>query len=121
MFNEDIKKMESGFTVEETDLKAEIRNMYDRKASNMYLGCTGAYCDLCTDLKLGCVERVVSHEFFTINCELQSMIGIFDELEEEGKNVRRKDDYAVRQGQIDRPAPESKEALLTMQVLHGLL
>ena len=108
MWNEDIKMMESGFVVGETKLKTELHNMYDRKASDMYLGCTGAYCDLCTHSKLECVERVVSHDFFTINRELETMIGIFDSLEEDGKIVRRKGDYVERQGQIDRPIPEMK-------------
>ena len=49
------------------------------------------------------------------------MVAIFDELQEDGKIIRRKGDYQVRQGQINKPIPESEGALLTMQVLHGLL
>ena len=47
------------------------------------------------------------------------MVAIFDELQEDGKIIRRKGDYQVRQEQ-NKPIPESEGALLTMQVLHGL-
>ena len=54
--NNDIMIMENGFMVGETKLKSELHNMYDRKASDMHLGCIGAYCDLCT--QVGMCERV---------------------------------------------------------------
>ena len=41
------------------------------------------------------------------------MVAIFDELQEDGKIIRRKDDYQVRQGQINKPIPESEGAFLT--------
>ena len=39
--------------------------MYDRKASDSFMGLTGAYCDLCTYSKSECVNRVVTRDFFS--------------------------------------------------------
>ena len=49
------------------------------------------------------------------------MNNIFESLSEDGTIVRKPNDYAVRQGQIEKPIPEDNEALMTMQVLHGML
>ena len=95
--------------------------MYDRKASDSFMGLTGAYCDLCTYFKSECVNRVVTRDFFQINRNLDSMNNIFESLSEDGTIVRKPNDYAVRQGQIEKPIPEDNEALMTMQVLHGML
>ena len=122
MFNADIKAMEDGFNVNGKVVKVEVHNMYDRKASDTYLGCTGAYCDLCIHSKSDCIERVKSAQFFMINRDLETMNSIFDTLvTEDGEISKRKDDYSTRQGQIDKPIPEHDNAVTTMQVLHGLL
>ena len=95
--------------------------MYDRKASDTYLGCTGAYCDLCIHPKSDCVEKVKSSEFCTINGDLKTMNAIFDSLSEDGEIIRKRNDYSTRQGQIDKPVPMHDSAVTTMQVLHGML
>ena len=46
-----------------------------------------------------CMERIISRDFFTINREIESMVAIFDELQEDEKIIRRKGDYQVRQSQ----------------------
>ena len=43
--------------------------MYDRKASDTYLGCTGAYYDLCINPKSDCVEKVKSSDYFLQSIE----------------------------------------------------
>ena len=80
MFNADIKAMEDGFNVNGKVVKVEVHNMYDKKASDTYLGCTGAYCDLCIHSKSDCIERVKSAQFFMINRDLEIMNSIFDTL-----------------------------------------
>ena len=61
IFNEDIKTMETGFRIiSDTRFTGEVKNMYDRKASDIYHGCTGAYCDHCIHSKSECMERIIS-------------------------------------------------------------
>ena len=113
---------DDGFPVNGTDktVKVDIRTIFDRKAAKTYLGCTGAYCDLCTYPKDECVEKVKNREGFTINRDVQSMSRIFDELvQEDGKIAREKGDYNIRQGQIHKPIPIHD--VTSPQVLHGLL
>ena len=121
MFNSDIKMMNEGILLDDTTLKTEVKTMYDRKASDTYMGLTGAYCDLCTHSKAECLSKVTSREFFKINRSIETMNGIFEDLSENGTIVKRNKDYGVRQGQIEKPIPENQEALMTMQVLHGML
>jgi hypothetical protein len=94
--------------------------MMDRKAADMYLGCTGAYCDLCTKSKDECMQQIKNRESFTIDRNVETMHRIFDELvDEDGDITKYVDDYDTRQGQIHKPIPTHQ--VLSTQVLHGLL
>ena len=120
IFNEDIRIMtDDGFAVNNKTLKADMHMMFDRKAADSYLGCTGAYCDLCTHSKEVCVQKVKHRETFVIDRDVQTMHQIFDDLEVDGVIQRSTGDYAVRQGQIHKPIPLHN--VQSTQVLHGLL
>ena len=124
LLNEDIKKMDNdGFHVAGTDktITVDIHTMFDHKAADAYLVCTGAYCDLCALSKEECTEKVKNREAFTINRNVDTMTKIFDDLvTDDGETIeRRTGDYGIRQGQIHKPIPVHD--VKSAQVLHGLL
>ena len=108
-----------GFAANNNIIKADVHMMFDRKAADSYLGCTGAHCDLCTHSKEVCVQKVKNREMFVIDRDVQTMHQIFDDLEVDGVIQRSAGDYEVQQGQIDKLIP--LHDVKSTQVLHGLL
>ena len=84
LLNGDIKTMvEDGFPVKDKTVLVDVHTMFDRKAADLYLGCTGAYWDLCTLSKEDCVEHIKRKELFSIDRDVQTMHNIFDDLDDE--------------------------------------
>ena len=48
LFNDDMRELTTGIAIGEQNFKLDFNLACDRKASDLYLGCGGAYCDLCT-------------------------------------------------------------------------
>lgn len=69
LFNEDISSMKAnGFSAREHSVMVDdVHTMMDRKASDLYLGCTGAYCDLCIKSKEQCMQQIKNRECFVID------------------------------------------------------
>lgn len=122
LLNTDIQSMTNeGFSAGEQKVMVnDVHTMFDRKAADIYLGCTGAYCDLCTKSKQQCVQHIKNREMFLIDRDVQTMHNIFDDLaNEEGEITKQPRDYNTRQGQIHKPIPN--HSVKSTQVLHGLL
>ena len=122
LFNEDISSMNAnGFSAREhTVMVDDVHTMMDHKASDLYLGCTGAYCDLCIKSKEQCMQQIKNRECFVIDRDVETMHRIFDELvDEDGDITKYLNDYNIRQGQIHKPIPTHE--IRSTQVLHGLL
>ena len=122
MFNSDIKNLKcSGVEVDGKLFHINVAaTCLDRKASNLYLGIGGAYCDLCTCSKQqGCNENFIQ-EGFKIDRNIESMQQVFiDLVDENGVVTKRPNDYAVRAGQTAEPIADSD--VRSVQVLHALL
>ena len=124
LLNEDIHSMTTqGFLVGEQKRKVlveGVHTMFDRKAADMYLGCTGAYCDLCIKSKKQCLQHIKKREAFNIDRNVDTMHQIFADLaDEDGEITKHNNDYQTRQGQIHKPIPNHE--VKSTQVLHGLL
>ena len=91
LFNHDISTMATeGFSVKNHNvLVNDVQTMMDRKAADMYLGCTGAYCDLCTKSKDECMQQIKNRESFTIDRNVETMHRIFDELVDEDGDITK--------------------------------
>ena len=122
LLNADIDTMtKDGFSVGgEKVMVNDVHTMFDRKAANIYLGCTGAYCDLCTKSKEDCLRHIKEGQLFSIDRDVQTMHSIFDDLvDEDGEIIKHPHDYDTRQGQTHKPIPNHN--VKSTQVLHGLL
>ena len=126
IFNPDIAQMkDEGIVVKRGkgahNVKAIIRShMMDMKASHLYLGLGGCYCDLCTCSKEQCidVERITGG--FTINRTVSDLQNIFNDIGlEDGTVEKSKGDYETRAGLTAQPIPTNET--LSVQVLHALL
>ena len=117
IFNADIKEVSEGVSVELSEgppvkVKFQIvSHMMDRKASDSYLGITGAYCDLCTYSKQQCRNQELVNEHFHITRNIDDMQKIFQDLQQDGSIPSRANDYSVRQGQKHQPVQEHKNVI----------
>ena len=127
LFNNDISKVENeGFVVKMPGDRAvnvtstNVSYCLDRKASNLYLGLGGAYCDLCHHSKEDCLDIEFVKNGITITREVKSLHAIFSDLEQEdGSVLKQKNDYSVRAGVTARPIANNQ--VISIQVLHGLM
>ena len=127
LFNNDIFKVESeGFVVEMPEHRAvnikstNVSYCLDRKASNIFLGLGGAYCDLCHHSKEDCLDIEFIQNGINITRDITSLHAIFNDLEQEdGSLLKQPDDYDVRAGVTARPIANNQ--VVSIQVLHGLM
>jgi hypothetical protein len=126
VFNADIKTMqEEGFIIifneQYLNIKVNIvADTFDRKASNIYQGLGGAYCDLCDLSKERCEDICTIEQGFVINRDIETMEQIFlDLVQEDGSLTQKSKDYDVRHGQTASPIAGSN--VRSVQVLHALL
>ena len=97
-----------------------MSNTLDRKAANLYLGCGGAYCDLCDLSKEQCNNVETVENGFVINREVKNMKDIFEALVQEDGTIKKSaQDYNIRQGQTTKPIVEHQAP--SVQVLHAVL
>lgn len=126
LFNNDISKVASeGFVVEMPEKAVNVKAInvsycLDRKASNLYLGLGGAYCDLCHHSKEDCLDIEFIQNGISITREIKSLHAIFNDFEQEdGSILKRTGDYSVRAGVTARPIATNQ--VVSIQVLHGLM
>ncbi|XP_065647675.1 uncharacterized protein LOC136077082 [Hydra vulgaris] len=126
VFNADIKTMkEEGFIIifngQYLNIKVNIvADSFDRKASNIFQGLGGAYCDLCDLSKEQCEDICTIEQGFVINRDIETMEQIFlDLVQEDGSLTKKSKDYDVRHGQTASPIAGSN--VRSVQVLHALL
>ena len=117
----DIKVLEDvGMEVyDDKHVKIDAKLMCDRKASDIFFGNGGAFCDLCTNTKKECQNINVVKQGFEIEKTVAQLHGIFSSLEIDGEIMKSANDYQVRQGQCHKPIAEHE--VQSTQVLHGLL
>ena len=89
----------------------------DRKASNLYLGIDGAYCDLCTYSKPQCCNEYLVVEGFKIDREISLIF--LDLVELDGEVKKRANYYEARAGQTAQPIADYD--VFSVQVLHAVL
>ena len=93
VFNKDIESLKAtgvDFNLNNSDvnLKVDISSfILDRKASELYQGLGGAYCDLCDHSKEDCLDINLVESGFSITRSIESLNAIFDELETEDGNA----------------------------------
>ena len=126
LFNGDIKDMkEEGISVTHNvqvlNVKVSIvAHSLDRKASNIYQGIHGAYCDLCDLSKEQCASINTVEQGFVINRKIEDMQQFFLDLVQEDGSIKKKaNDYNVRHGQTSKPIATTD--VRSVQVLHALL
>ena len=126
LYNDDMSTAKDmGFTIclnsEKIAVKASCASyMMDRKASNIYLGLGGAYCDLCEYTKQDCLEPLLIENGIEITRTVENLHNIFNELQtDEGTIRKQRNDYRIRTGITNGPIA-TNEAHST-QVLHALL
>ena len=115
-----ITLLENGVKLHDgTSVKVQTFLTCDRKASDLFFGSGGAFCDLCTRTKDECEDLAIVKNGFEINKTVEHLHEVFNSLEVDGEIVKSKDDYAARQGQCHKPIVEHE--VKSNQVLHGLL
>ena len=127
ILNKEIEEMKNGFSVE-TDkglINAKaiiVAYMMDLKATHLFLGVGGAYCDLCFYSKEECFSKEIVNQGFFITRDVQSMHNIFNDLvQEDGSILKKTQDYHVRFGQTTKPIAIASCDVNTYQILHALL
>ena len=109
VFNQDIQEINDGIELELPNSNTAnvavkiVSNMMNRKASDIYLGITGAYCDLCGYSKTQCEDHEFVEYGFHITRTLDEMRQIFNTLQRDGIVPSRNNDYEDRKGQKHNP------------------
>lgn len=122
LYNGEMKQMtEEGVKINGFNVKVNISaTMLDRKASGLYLGIGGGYCDLCDLSKEQCNATAAKGERFVINRDITTMKQIFEDLvQEDGTLAKHPNDYDFRSGQTSKPIADT--SVRSVQVLHSLL
>lgn len=127
IFNNDILTLNNtGCNIIDNDgqeivLKVKIQShMMDMKATHLYLGLGGAYCDLCHFSKEQCCNEDHINVGFEITRDINSLHSLFNELlKDDGSILIKPKDYPKRGGLTTKPIPTSN--VLSIQILHALL
>ena len=84
-------------------------SMADGKMVTTLLQLGGAYCTMCTKNQAQCHRREVIEEGFVIDRSVESLNDLALSLTDEdtGEVVRKRGDYEVRQGVMDKPISKS--------------
>ena len=122
LFEADIKKLaDVGVQVDSGTGKVKVvAASLDRKASNIYYGLGGGYCDLCSISKKDCTDPKVITEGFKIDRNVDNLHSIYEKLvNEAGEVQKRPDDYEGRQGVTTKPIATT--SIPSGQVLYAVL
>ena len=96
-------------------------SMADGKMVTTLLQLGGAYCTMCTKSQAQCHSREIIEEGFVIDRSVESLNDLALSLTDEdtGEVVRKRGDYDVRQGVIDKPISKS-DITKNIPVCHSL-
>ena len=100
-----------GVMVDEQHVKMIF--LVTKKASDLYFGCSGAYCNQCTTSKSDGQVKYILPRSFSLKRSVETMHLIFNEFEENGEIVKKKKgNYAERQRQCYQPIPQPDQELI---------